>query len=374
MEPAFIHHVDCKPGFYSTTGTKSVSNVRFCRRNRNLAAKYTCSSSCFCNITVVSRSSMCINISNFVTLKTCRIQSKLHTDSHSFAVRASNMSTVSVRTKTNDFSINFSTTFYSVFQIFKNQSTSTFSNNKTITVLIKWARSSFWMLITNRSRTKLVKNCSIRRTKLFCTTTNHNILKSVFNSFVSITNRLRTRSTSFTSYNHTALKLVSNFNVSSTSMWHTFDVSRRIYLCSTTITHNASQFFNRIKGTHRRTISYTSTAILKFINNIAIFLKQASHLQSKLRSMIRKQSNSPHSANKLSWIFRQITLSRTSKLSIHTSNVVPFFHIFNTILIRFKLFKSFFPVLTKTTDHSSTSNNNTSFSVWFNKIHIFLTR
>ncbi len=86
--------------------------------------------------------------------------------------------------------------------------------------------------------------------------------------------------------------------------------------------------------------------------------------------MIRKKSNPPHSANQFTRIFWNFALSRTRKVSIHSLNVVPFFHIFNAILIRFKLGKSLFPRLPKSAHHSRASNHNTTLSVWFCKIHI----
>ena len=30
MEPAFVHHVDCEPAFYTTAGTKNMADVALC--------------------------------------------------------------------------------------------------------------------------------------------------------------------------------------------------------------------------------------------------------------------------------------------------------------------------------------------------------
>ena len=204
---------------------------------------------------------MSIYISNFVFRNTSISNCHFKTKCLSFAVWRSNVSSVSICSKSCNFTIDFCTTFYSVFQIFQNQSSSTFTNYQTISVFVKTFRCFFRSIIQTRSCTQSIKNCSIWCRKFFRSTTNHNILTTISNSFITITNTLATRSTSSISNNHTTTNLIVNRKVTSRSLRHSLNISLRIQVRRITSFNHFCQIANSIHTSHTSSVRNTSTTI-----------------------------------------------------------------------------------------------------------------
>ncbi|CER48316.1 Uncharacterised protein [Salmonella enterica subsp. enterica serovar Typhi] len=86
------------------------------------------------------------------------------------------MVSIAAHTKADDFSIDFRTTRFCMFVLFKHQHTGTVAQYKTIAFFIPRTARRLWVIVAGRQRARCAKTTyAQRRTGFFCATCHHRV-------------------------------------------------------------------------------------------------------------------------------------------------------------------------------------------------------
>ena len=141
--------------------------------------------------------SMSIDIIYLIRCHTCLFHCKLHCHSGSFSVlcRGCDMISISCRAISCEFCVNLCTSRFCVFKFFQNYNPGSFSEDKSIPVLIKRAGSCHRIFIC-RQCCQRSKSCNSGRTDTaLCTPCNTDIQVTILNRTECISDTVRSRCT-----------------------------------------------------------------------------------------------------------------------------------------------------------------------------------
>ena len=137
--------------------------------------------------------SMGIDIIHFFRCHTSLFHCKFHRHSGSFSIfcRRCNMISISCRAVSSEFCVNLRASRFRVFKFFQNYDSGSFSEDKSIPVLIKRTGSCHWIFIC-RQCCQRSKSCNSGRTDTaLCTPCNTNIQVTILNRTECISNTVR---------------------------------------------------------------------------------------------------------------------------------------------------------------------------------------